>query len=347
MKRVVIVGGGIAGSFLANQLGSSDYQVIVFDHSLPREKPCGGALNPLIFTLFPWLKEMTPWKQETYNLRFISVSEDEIVIPFKTPVPIVSRREFDSALLERALHYKNIQFIRERVISVENGQEHWQVYTRNHQVAADILVGADGSNSLIRKKVLKNRRERFALALGCFLEAGKADTITVKMYADFGGYAWHVPRSDHASVGIVRGYGRGPSSEMRDRLAEFIREYAPNSQVRERWTALIPSAGSPSYFDIACSGPNWVLIGDAAGHVHPVTGEGIFYAFCSADAAASAILQGDTRTYDRLWRTRYGNTLRNGGEVMEMILRMGGIAGLAAYQVMVKRFLGLRYRQTS
>ncbi len=344
MKRVVIVGGGVAGSFLANELGGSDYHVIVFDHTVPREKPCGGMLNPLILREFPWLEEILPSKRETYNLRYISAHGHQTVIPFSIPVPIVSRREFDSALLKQALCYKNVEFIGEKAIDVRDGQGQWQVVTTNRQVAADILVGADGPNSLIRKRVIKNRRERFAFALGCFLVDDKVDSITIKTYADFGGCVWHFPRADHASVGIVRVYGRSPSSEMAAKLAEFIREYTPNSKVIERWTALIPSAGSPRYFEVACCGRNWILIGDAAGHAHPVTGAGISYALYSAHAAADAILQGDTCIYDRLWRERYGDALRNGSEVMEMVLEMGGNAGLATYQVMLERFLGLRYQ---
>jgi flavin-dependent dehydrogenase len=49
------------------------------------------------------------------------------------------------------------------------------------------------------------------------------------------------------------------------------------------------------------------LLGDAAGHVHPITGEGIAYALWSAELLAEAILRGDPQVYEGLWREQYGH----------------------------------------
>jgi len=52
-----------------------------------------------------------------------------------------------------------------------------------------------------------------------------------------------------------------------------------------------------------------MLIGDAAGHVHPITGEGISYALWSAELASQAIIASDLRLYDLIWKEEYGKEL--------------------------------------
>ena len=52
-----------------------------------------------------------------------------------------------------------------------------------------------------------------------------------------------------------------------------------------------------------------MLLGDAAGHAHPRTGEGIHYALWSAELASQAIIASDLRLFDFLWRKEYGKEL--------------------------------------
>lgn len=63
-------------------------------------------------------------------------------------------------------------------------------------------------------------------------------------------------------------------------------------------------ARDASLWDTPCVGPNWALLGDAAGHVHPITGEGIGYALWSAELLAEAFKRGDPRVYQNLWQER-------------------------------------------
>jgi flavin-dependent dehydrogenase len=58
MIEVAIVGGGPAGAYCAYNLAENGICPIIFDHSHPREKPCGGMISPLAQELFPFLKEL-------------------------------------------------------------------------------------------------------------------------------------------------------------------------------------------------------------------------------------------------------------------------------------------------
>ena len=73
---------------------------------------------------------------------------------------------------------------------------------------------------------------------------------------------------------------------------------------------MLPLAKNPDFFMLPCAGVDWVLVGDAAGHVDPITGEGILYALWSGKLAAEVIKRNELKSYDRLWREEYGNSLR-------------------------------------
>jgi flavin-dependent dehydrogenase len=78
----------------------------------------------------------------------------------------------------------------------------------------------------------------------------------------------------------------------------------------KRYSALLPTVTAESFFDLPSCGANWLLIGDAAGHVDAVIGEGIYYALESAKFAAQAITSGDICSYDALWKDGYGQVLK-------------------------------------
>jgi flavin-dependent dehydrogenase len=69
------------------------------------------------------------------------------------------------------------------------------------------------------------------------------------------------------------------------------------------WT--LPQATRSTFFRTPAAGEDWVLVGDAAGHVDPLTGEGIWYAMWGAQLAADAILTGAPADYDRRWREAF------------------------------------------
>ena len=80
---------------------------------------------------------------------------------------------------------------------------------------------------------------------------------------------------------------------------------------------MMPCLASGGAATRATGGADWMLVGDAAGHVNPVTGEGIRYALRGGRLAAEAILDGRPRSYGDRWEADFGGFLRWGSRLME------------------------------
>jgi flavin-dependent dehydrogenase len=194
-------------------------------------------------------------------------------------------------------------------------------------------------------------RQHLGLAVGYWV-GGAPDALVFQTFSDLEGYLWSFPRPDHASVGIGYRLGVLPAKEMWQRLAQFLDDICPGARKaclervlegpgrREgRWAALVPMARDLTLWDTPCAGPGWALLGDAAGHVHPVTGEGIAYALWSAELLAQAFANGDPLAYEEAWRTGYGQDLIRASEMLqqstesnvgayEMLLHLGLMAAI-------------------
>jgi flavin-dependent dehydrogenase len=72
---------------------------------------------------------------------------------------------------------------------------------------------------------------------------------------------------------------------------------------------LVPAIWKRDFFDTFYAGDNWALIGDAAGHVNPINGAGIYYAMKGGMLCARAFLQGDIRLFEKYWRQDYDGEL--------------------------------------
>ena len=51
--KIAIVGAGPAGCHLAHLLADTEHEILLFDHQVPYEKPCGGGLSPIVGRRFP------------------------------------------------------------------------------------------------------------------------------------------------------------------------------------------------------------------------------------------------------------------------------------------------------
>ena len=344
--KIAIVGAGPAGCHLAHLLADTEHEILLFDHRVPYEKPCGGGLSPLVGRRFPEVMAL-PFPRHRpprVVLRASDVREPQSNDGSQVEQAldssdwaIVCRVDLGRALLQRALANGRVHHVRQRVIGVERTGEGWSVRTATSEAfPADFLVGADGVRSIVRRRVVGPiPRQHLALATGYFVR-GAPDAIVFQTFSDLEGYLWSFPRPDHASVGIGSRLGAVPPRDLWQRLDRFLDDRCPEASRDRRWAGLLPMAKDPTLWDSPCAGPGWALLGDAAGHVQPITGEGIAYALWSAELLATAFKQGEPLAYESLWRQEYGRGLM---AASAMISRAG--LGNGAYEVVFQLAMGI------
>lgn len=306
MIEVAIVGGGPAGSYCAYCLAENDVFPVIFDHSHPREKPCGGLVSPLAQKRLPFLTEIPIEHGERNEIYLISPYGKRVCLSSrKSKLLCFSRLKLDQYLLNIAVN-KGAKLVKEKVIALERKWDLWKVKTTTQSYIAKMLIGADGVNSLVRRSIIGplSKWDK-GVCYGYLVRGLEKEDLTIRFLFHRIGYIWVFPRARHTSLGIgcaeiSRSHG------LKRELDTFIEQHHPHVKKISRWAALIPHVKDVKTFRIPLAGSNWILIGDAAGHVNPIIGEGITYALLDGKLAAKAVVENNTQMFDRLWRDTYG-----------------------------------------
>lgn len=308
IEEIVIVGGGPAGAYCAYELARQDMEPVILDHSHPREKPCGGGISPQVLKKFPFLEKFRSIGFPFGNFKIISCINTEVMTKGFESGFCVSRRFFDQELLDMAIQY-GARFNKERVLDVRNKGRIWKIKTDKTILSCKILVGADGVNSLVRRRTVGPiSMENLALTFGYLTTPLSMDDATIKFLAEIPGYIWVFPGSGYANIGVGSELQYG--GMLKRLLDSFVNSYYPQIKITSRFAAMLPSASDPEFFELPCSGENWLLIGDAAGHVDPISGGGILYALWGGKLAAQAIFGNNPKSFDDTWRNEYGENLK-------------------------------------
>jgi geranylgeranyl reductase family protein len=307
MKNLVIVGGGPSGAYLAYLLAKNGVEVTIFDDSHPREKPCGGGISPRALKMFPILAHIPHSKRIVKSLILISPRNKEVLLKETSTRMNISRLYLDRYLLNKAIN-EGAEIIEERVIDAKQKDDKWILKTNRNIIKAKGIVGADGTKSIIRRRVVGDiPTKHLAFCKGYLVKGIEKEYNLIKFLGKGRSCIWIFPRENHTSVGVSM-----DTKQFKDiphQLNEFIKLRYPHVSIISKWSALIPQVKDTNFYKIPCAGKNWILIGDAAGHVDPITGEGILYALWSAEVAHEAIANKNLKLFDKLWREEYGKDL--------------------------------------
>jgi flavin-dependent dehydrogenase len=321
--KVAVVGAGPAGSLAAARLARDGARVTVFDASHPREKPCGGGLTAKALRLLPAAPPSDPLPVRYLDrCRFDSGSGDSVEVALGQPVGIASRLALDSWLLRRAVD-AGAAHVAERVVAVDATG---RVRTaRGREDTFDVIVGADGAGSLVRRTLLAPvPPARLMMAAGWF--AGGDSEMVVRFAPDLEGYLWLFPRPGHVGVGICAPLARVPTSRMTERLRlEVARAFpALADPDAPRYAHTIPSPGADARSLLETGGERWALVGDAAALADPITGEGIYYGLRSAAVLAETLREeGSPRRYPLRMLESFGHELLKAAALRERFYAPG------------------------
>jgi geranylgeranyl reductase family protein len=299
---VIVVGAGPAGSWAATRLAARGARVAILDPSHPREKPCGGGITGRALALVrdaigadSLVSVRITGARFTHGERSAYVDLDS-GRSSALPLVVTGRRTFDAALLAAAVRAGATHLPR-RVTAVHRAHGSWTIGTREGDCTADWLIGADGANSLVRRHVARPfAREDLSIAAGFFVYGHSGAGIDVAFEDEPPGYLWSFPRPDHLAVGICAQADESSSAALLTRARTWIERNVDlaSGGTLERYGWPIPSLGTRALDAERPAGTGWMLVGDAAGLVDPITREGIFFALQSAGIAADALLDRGT-----------------------------------------------------
>jgi len=288
---VIIVGAGPAGATLGYELARKGIEALILEKDrLPRYKPCAGGVTVKTAKLLDLDIEPVT-RQVVYGVRAVYKGKKEFTRWYDKPlIYMVMRDEFDYLLVRRAQEAGAVVADNQRVCQIEATADGVEVRTTDDTFSGEILAGADGANSVVARSL--------GLAKGIEFGIGMATEISVPgeglvkwdslMGLDLGnirgGYGWIFPKKDHLSVG-VGGPLRQAKKLKRCRQKMLTRlqfESYETTSLRSHFLPVLKK-GMPIHQD------RGLLVGDAAGLLDPLTGEGIYYAVRSAEIAASTI----------------------------------------------------------
>jgi geranylgeranyl reductase family protein len=317
MKQVAILGGGPAGAFAAEQLASAGLRVRLFDEKLAWEKPCGGGLTYKAYSQYPFLLDNPTPKRFVTETMLAAPRAGEVRLKLDEPLLIYSRFDLNRMLLERA-ERAGAQIEKTRVTGLERRGAGWQLRTPSGVSAdADFCIVATGARNPLRDVGTQLRPEDAMSALGYYVPA-QQERIDIQFLPHLEGYIWVFPRCGHLSVGIC---GKGePAAVLRKRLEQYMTERGLSWKGAPFYSHLLPSLETKSWKSNRVAGDGWMAVGDAAGLVDPITGEGLYYAIRSADLAARAVLsEAPPEQYRRLLRRDFGADLEFGSRLAKRI----------------------------
>ena len=181
---------------------------------------------------------------------------------------------------------------------------------------------ATGARNPLRDVGTQLKPEDTMSALGYYVPGDQA-RIDIQFLPRLEGYIWVFPRCGHLSVGIC---GKGePAGSLRKRLEQYMAERGISWKGAAFYSHLLPSLETASWKSNRVAGEGWMAVGDAAGLVDPITGEGLYYAIRSADLAAQALLSdaGEpaecTASYRRLLRRDFAADLEFGSRLAKRV----------------------------
>jgi len=296
---VLVVGAGPAGSTAAYRLASQGVRVLLADKAtFPRDKPCGGGLTMRAVRQLPFSVE--PVVEDTvrrvklgfrYGRSFERRTEEPLIL-------MTQRRRLDAHLAEQAAEAGADFRDGVRATALEADEQGVTVRFDGSAASAPVAIGADGVNGLTARALGVAARRHHGVALeGNVAHVHAREDYRGRAVVELGvvpgGYAWVFPKGDHVNVGVGGWESEGP--RLRAHLERACAAYGTPAERLESVRGYRLPMRRPG--DRARSG-RVLLVGDAAGLVDPLSGDGMYEAFVSARLAAESVLRDELDGYE-------------------------------------------------
>jgi len=334
---VVICGAGPAGATCALALGRSGLKVALIDkEDFPRDKICGDAVAAyvpkVLATIDPsyaLAMERLSEKEKVSCLRIVAPNEKILDLHFPEQGCISMRMHFDQFLLGLCRELSNVKIIlKTPVEDIVEHQEGITIQTADNRIETKLVIGCDGAHSIVKKKLTSDKMDlaHHSSAVRAYyknVQGIPASTFELHFMKNIlPGYFWIFPLPNgfsNVGLGLLSKTISDRKINLRGEMKQII-ENVP--YLKERFAASelqgdIKGFGLPlGSRKVTISGKHFMLCGDAASLIDPVTGEGIGQAMISGRYAGWQAIKCfkennfsgtfmknyDKAVYDKLWK---------------------------------------------
>jgi geranylgeranyl reductase family protein len=308
---VAVIGAGPAGAAAAIAARRAGARVLLLDRAdFPRDKPCGDGIAAEALDVLAGLgvTGVTDGYPPVARLRLVAPGGGAVARALPRPAHTVPRKVFDARLVAAAAAAG--ADLRRHMVRVVRDDGPVRLDDR---FVADVVIGADGANSTVRRALghPPNPDGHLAVAIRGYAPSDGTEQHIVTTSARWPAYAWSFPVGDGtANVGYGEVLRGRPLSRayLLDRLDHLLPGSGPGG-LRAHHLPLSTRRPPPGRGRV-------LLAGDALSLINPFTGEGIFYAVLSGALAGAAAAAGPERVaarYAHALRRRLGRHLRHSG----------------------------------
>ena len=311
--EIVIIGAGPAGCYTAQLLKKYGFKTRIIEEHREVGKPvrCAGLVGRQVFenTLLP-LSESSIINQIDGAL--VCYRDDNFQIKREGVAYVVDREKFDKNL-SRGLEVE----CGKKLIEIKKEGSGYILKTEVEDIYADLVIGADGANSRVRKFININRnngkddkkdkkRDRVKLYVGVQYRIKLDKELTspsiaqVHLREGIPFFIWIIPEGDNIiRLGVI-------SKNCRKDLEQFMEDFRVKGEIIEKLAGIFLLGLTQNFYK------NIALVGDAACQVKPLTGGGIYYGLKSAELLAECVREGKLGEYDKRLKKKFGREIKFG-----------------------------------
>lgn len=328
--NTLIIGAGPSGAACAIKLMSKGVDCLLIDkQSFPRQKLCAGlftqksqdCLKKLVGDekFQDCLSNTLSSEEKDFNL--FRNSTLLVSCKPKEPIKLVEREKFDQWLVNYYISLGG-QF-KDNTLMTDIDFVQQIAMIGETQIQYEYLIAADGANSFIEHLLSKKypntfkKKDKSSMCLEINVDKADLDIKGVNIYFDIvpDSYAWVFSKGNKTCIGLVKlpNHDFDVNSAMRRFIQDLKVQNIEKYPLRGAMLPIGAYMKKPYHW-------NTLFVGDAAGYVEPLTGEGIYYALQSGVYAAESIIEkGDTNQL-YLKKTYYLTQLIDKGQKYQNML---------------------------